>query len=84
MKNNANFFEYFETLSKSDKRTTAKQLKHLYNDALRDEQETLAEYRRCKRSSIKRQRYFEAVQRLGAVIDVFDILGIEYEQSEEL
>lgn len=80
--NNKHSLNYFETLTKSDKKVV--ELKALYNEALKDEQKTFAEYRQDKRSFNKKQSYFESVQRLGAITDIFDILGIEWEGGEPL
>lgn len=77
-------FKYFETLIKTERENKAEDLKALYNAAVKDEQETFAEYRRDKRSFNKKQSYFESVQRLGAITDIFDILGIEWDGGELL
>lgn len=74
----------FETLSRTERERKAEELKALYNAALKDEQETFAEYRRDKRSFTKKQNYFESIQRLGAITDIFDILGIEWNGGEFL
>ena len=74
----------FETLSRTERERKAEELKALYNAALKDEQETFAEYRRDKHSFTKKQNYFESVQRLGAITDIFDILGIEWNGGEFL
>lgn len=75
-------FKNFETLSRTEREAKAEELKALYNEALKDEQKTFAEYRRDKRSFNKKQSYFESVQRLGAITDIFDILGIEWDGGE--
>ena len=75
-------FKYFETLSRTERETKADELKALYNAALKDQQEAFTKYRQDKRSFNKKQSYFESVQRLGAITDIFDILGIKWDDGE--
>ena len=78
-----NLFDYLETSSNQEKDEIAKNLKELYLGALKDENETFAAHRANKNSGNARAAYFESIQRLGAILDVFEILGILPEKIRE-
>lgn len=72
-----NFFEYLETSTHQERHEIGENIKQLYFDAIKDEQETFAEHRRNRKSTKARQNYFESVQRLGAIGDVLELLGVD-------
>ena len=72
-----NLFDYLETSSTKEKDEIQKALKELYINALKDERETFAKARENKKSHIAKASYLESVQRLGAILDVFEVLGID-------
>lgn len=77
------FFKYFEESSRVERENIAEELKELYNGAVEDEKETLSETRMNPRSHKARENYNLAVQRLGAIMDIFEILHI-VDYDEEL
>ena len=77
---NIEYYKIFDPLITLDREgldATAKRLKSLYNDALKDEHETFAEYQRNIRSASKKRTYYEAKQRLSGITDTLRVLGIE-------
>lgn len=72
-----NFFEYLETSTHQERHEIGEKLKQLYFDAMKDQQETFLEHRRNRKSTKARQNYFESVQRLGAISDVLELLGVD-------
>lgn len=72
-------FKYLETCNQQEKECIESKLKKLYLGALEDEKNCFAEMQRNKRSHKAKNNYFESVQRLGAIQDIFDILHIDYE-----
>lgn len=77
------FFKYFEESSRLEREKIAEELKELYRWAVEDERETLAETRDNPKSQKARENYNLAVQRLGAIMDIFEILHI-VDYDEEL
>ena len=77
------FFKYFEESSRIERERIAEELKDLYRGAVEDENEQHASLRMNPRSHKARENYYQAVQRLGAIIDIFDILHI-VDYDEEL
>ena len=76
------FFKYLEESTRQEREAIAAELKAEYNGILRDEQETFAELRRNENSAEIVQAYFEAVQRLGTIQAIFEILHIDYEPGK--
>jgi hypothetical protein len=72
-----NFFEYLETSTQQERQEIGEKIKQLYFDAIKDEQETFAKHIRNRKSTKARQNHFESVQRLGAIGDVLELLGID-------
>lgn len=79
----ASFFKYFEESSRLEREKIAEELKELYREAVEDERKQFAETRRNPRSHKARENYCEAVQVLGTIIDIFEILHI-VDYDEEL
>lgn len=77
------FFKYFEESSRVERENIAEELKELYRLAVDDERKLLAETRRNRKSQKARENYDLAVQRLGAIMDIFEILHI-VDYDEEL
>lgn len=77
------FFKYFEESSRVERENIAEELKELYRVAVDDERKLLAETRRNRKSQKARENYDLAVQRLGAIMDIFEILHI-VDYDEEL
>lgn len=77
-----NFFSRFETFNRQERERAATALVLIYKDALQDERERFAEYIKDKGNKKHELEYFEAVQRLGGITDVFSELGIDYENIE--
>lgn len=73
------FFDYIEHSTWQEKDEIADELKAMYNRILEDEQELFADVRDSKRDGKAKHRYLEAVQRVGTIQGVFDILHIEFE-----
>ena len=73
-----NFFEYLETSTWQERKTIETELKELYNGALKDMLYCFSLIN-IKRNA--KNDYLEAVQRVGAIEQVFDILHIEYENG---
>lgn len=78
-----NFFETFETFSRSEKETAAQDIIETYREALAEENKAFHRLVTNKRSSGKRIAYAKAVQRLGAFNDILDILGIDINELLE-
>lgn len=76
------FFKYLEESTRQEREAIAAELKAEYNGILRDEQETFTELRRNENSAEIVQAYFEAVQRLGTIQAIFEILHIDYEPGK--
>lgn len=73
-------FKYFEESTRQEREQIAQELKALYNGILEDERETFATlYNSKRRTPTQKQAYFEAVQRVGTIQAVFEILHIDYE-----
>lgn len=72
-----NFFEYLETSTQQERHEIGEKIKNLYFGAYKDLQETFAEHRRNRKSTTARQNYFESVQRVGAIGDVLELLGVD-------
>lgn len=76
-------FKYFEESTRQEREAIADELKALYNGILEDERETFATLYNSKRKTpAQKQAYFEAVQRVGTIQTVFEILHIEYEAGQ--
>ncbi len=69
-------FEGILTRTKQERETIASELKGLYRAASEDNSNCLCEYRKNKKSVKARAAYYESCQRIGAIIEVFDILKI--------
>ena len=72
-----NFFDYLETSTQQERYEIGENIKQLYFGAYKDLQETFAEHRRNRKSIKSRQNYLESVQRLGAIGDVLELLGVD-------
>lgn len=72
-------FDYLERSTRQEREQLADELRALYNGALEDERRTYSRALENKRSTKARENYAEAVQRLGAITDIFDALHIDYE-----
>lgn len=75
----SNFFDYLETSTHQERQAIAEELKALFFGALDDEAETFSKARQDKKSHKAREAYLESVQRVGALLDVFDVLHIDAE-----
>jgi hypothetical protein len=73
-------FKYYDESTRKERKAIANELKALYNGILEDERETFATLYHSKRKTpTQKQAYFEAVQRVGTIQAVFEILHIDYE-----
>lgn len=72
-----NFFEYLETSTQQERQEIGENIKWLYFGAYKDLQETFAEHRKNRKSTKAKQKYFESVQRFGAIGDVLELLGVD-------
>lgn len=72
-----NFFYKFEASTQAEREEMAVALKSLFFGALNDENETFHAHRQNKKSATARTAYFEAIQRVGAVQEVLEILGVD-------
>ena len=75
---------YLETCNQQEKERIENELKKLYLGALEDQNNCFAEIMKNKRSHKARNNYFEAVQRLGAIQDVFDIFHIDFMKIQSI
>lgn len=73
-------FKYFEESTWQEKKEMENQLLAMYNDANKDNAECHEAYRQ-NRTPKNKQTYFESVQRLGSILDVFEILHLDYGQN---
>ena len=78
-----NLFDYLETSSKKEKDEIAEKLTALYLGSVKDENETFAAYMANKANGNAKAAYLESCQRLGAILDVFEVLGILPEKIRE-
>ena len=77
-----NLFSKFETFNRQERERAATAIVLMYKDALQDERERFSEYIKDKGNRKHELEYFEAVQRLGGITDVFNELGIDHENIE--
>ena len=73
-------FKYFEESTWQEKKEMENRLLDMYNDANEGNTECYEAYHQNKTAKNK-QTYFESVQRLGAILDVFEILHLDYGQN---
>lgn len=78
-----NFFETFETFSRSEKETAAQDIIETYREALAEENKAFHQFEANKQSPNKRIAYAKAVQRLGAFNDILDIIGVDIDKLLE-
>lgn len=78
-----NFFEHLESCTLQEKELIAELLISTYKSAVKDQRECYYEYTENRQSKDKEIKYFESVQRLGAIIDVFGMLGVQAESISE-
>lgn len=76
--NEKNILEHLKTYTWQELEGKTKEIQELYAGALKDERETFSEYRRNRRSGKARENYYEAVQRLGGIQEVLELLNIDY------
>lgn len=72
-----NFFEYLETSTQQERQEMGENIKKLYFGAYKDLRATLLEHRRNPKSTKAKQNYFESLQRVGAICDVLELLGVD-------
>lgn len=73
-------FKDFRTYTEDELKGLKNRLSALYNDANKDNTECYEAYHQNKTAKNK-QNYFESVQRLGAMLDVFEILHFDYGEN---
>lgn len=61
---------------KQERSTVTDRLKALYKGATIDNAKSFEAYRMNRRNGAKRAAYFESCQRIGTLLEVFEILGI--------
>ena len=78
MEQNNNIFKHIETCTQQEKQAIATEVMGLYKESLLDEQECFGRAVSNRKSMKLKREYMKAVQRLGAIQDVFDLLHISY------
>ena len=73
-------FKYFEESTWQEKKEMENQLLAMYKDVNEDNTECYEAYHQNKTAKNK-QNYFESVQRLDAILDVFEILRLDCGQN---
>lgn len=77
------FFKHFETSNAQEREKMAEELKEMYFNNLKEEGEAWAKFLSNRRSTNAKKSYSTAIQRLGAIQGVFQILGIDWENLEK-
>ena len=75
-----NMFRYFEKFTTSQRAEIEKQLLSLYENSRKDCLECEAAYD-SKKTPKNKLAFFESVQRLGAIVDVFETMHLTYGKS---
>ena len=78
----SNLLKDINTYNRQEREEISKNIINLYNNALKDQDETFALTKQKPRSLTAKHNYLEAVQRLGAMNDILEALHIDYCELE--